>query len=98
MATSLTTSADAPYLDAVYKLQEYVGRPRRKRSAGKATWPGRKQVWRTLDARHRFARDVITVAGEARARCLGELGRLPAPQVQIAPALRRLAGEVDRAT
>jgi nicotinate phosphoribosyltransferase len=123
VGTSLTTSADAPYLDAVYKLQEYAGRPRRKRSTGKATWPGRKQVWRSTGPGGRFARDVVTLEGdaqpgaallapvmrggrrlarpalaEARARCRGELARLPAPQVQIAPALRRLADEVDRGT
>ena len=32
VGTSLVTSSDAPYLDAVYKLQEYAGKPRRKRS------------------------------------------------------------------
>ena len=36
----MNTSADAPYLDCAYKLQEYEGTPRRKRSEGKATWPG----------------------------------------------------------
>ncbi len=46
VGTSLTTSSDAPTLDCVYKLQEYAGVPRRKRSADKQTWPGRKQVWR----------------------------------------------------
>jgi nicotinate phosphoribosyltransferase len=46
IGTSLVTSADAPSLDAVYKLQEYGGKPRRKRSVAKATWPGRKQVFR----------------------------------------------------
>ena len=46
IGTSLTTSSDAPALDCAYKLQEYAGLPRRKHSAGKATWPGRKQVWR----------------------------------------------------
>ncbi|THF62623.1 nicotinate phosphoribosyltransferase [Pseudothauera rhizosphaerae] len=46
VGTSLTTSADVPCIDAVYKLQAYDGRPRRKRSEGKATWPGAKQVWR----------------------------------------------------
>jgi nicotinic acid phosphoribosyltransferase len=34
---ALTTSADRPYLDAVYKLQECAGRPRRKRSRSCAT-------------------------------------------------------------
>jgi nicotinate phosphoribosyltransferase len=46
VGTSLTTSSDVPAIDCVYKLQDYAGTPRRKRSAGKATWPGRKQVWR----------------------------------------------------
>ena len=49
IGTSLTTSFDAPALDCAYKLQEYAGLPRRKRSTGKATWPGRKQVWRRYD-------------------------------------------------
>src|SRR5262249_60511780 len=49
IGTSLTTSSDAPAIDFVYKLQEYSSTPRRKRSHNKATWPGRKQVWRRLD-------------------------------------------------
>src|SRR5690606_33627014 len=47
IGTSLTTSFDVPALDCAYKLQEYAGIGRRKRSAGKATWPGRKQIWRS---------------------------------------------------
>lgn len=46
IGTRLDVSADAPYLDCAYKLQEYAGKPRRKRSSGKATLPGRKQVFR----------------------------------------------------
>jgi nicotinate phosphoribosyltransferase len=46
VGTRLDASTDAPTLDMVYKLQEYAGKPRRKRSEGKATWPGRKQVYR----------------------------------------------------
>ena len=63
VGSSLVTSADAPVLDAVYKLQEYSGKPRRKRSTGKATWPGRKQVFRQL-ADGRFDHDVIAVEGD----------------------------------
>ena len=59
VGTKLDVSADAPYLDCVYKIQEYAGRPRRKRSAGKATWPGRKQVYRERDAAGRILRDTI---------------------------------------
>jgi len=59
MGTSLTTSFDAPALDCAYKLQEYAGIARRKRSLGKATWPGRKQVWRRFGADGRMAGDVV---------------------------------------
>ena len=41
LGTSLATSSDVPSLDCIYKLAEYAGVARRKRSAGKATWPGR---------------------------------------------------------
>ncbi|RMH62907.1 MAG: nicotinate phosphoribosyltransferase [Zetaproteobacteria bacterium] len=46
VGTRMSTSSDAPYLDCAYKLQSYAGVPRRKRSEGKATWPGSKQVYR----------------------------------------------------
>jgi nicotinate phosphoribosyltransferase len=59
VGTALTTSADAPSLDCVYKLQEYGGLARRKRSINKATWPGRKQVWRRFDAGGLMAGDRI---------------------------------------
>lgn len=46
IGTKMGTSADAPYLDSVYKLVEFDGRPVLKLSAEKATLPGRKQVFR----------------------------------------------------
>jgi nicotinate phosphoribosyltransferase len=134
VGTSLVTSSDAPYLDAVYKLQEYAGRARRKRSTGKATWPGRKQVYRHTDRASRIEHDVVTVEGDEqqgepllvpvmrngrrigapeglpaiRERAAAQLAQLPdrlralepaaSPyRVEIAPALRELAGRVDRA-
>ena len=57
----MDTSADAPYLDCAYKLQEYAGRPRRKRSEGKATWPGRKQVYRRYDEDGYIREDILTL-------------------------------------
>ena len=60
----MNTSADAPYLDCAYKLEEYDGRARRKRSLGKATWPGRKQVWRHCAADGIATGDTLTVAGD----------------------------------
>jgi len=64
VGSSLVTSSDAPVLDAVYKLQEYDGTARRKRSPGKATWPGRKQVYRRCDADGRVVRDLVTLETE----------------------------------
>ncbi len=63
IGTALTTSGDVPAADCVYKLQEYAGLPRRKRSEKKATWPGRKQVWRRYGADGRMAGDVLSLAG-----------------------------------
>jgi nicotinate phosphoribosyltransferase len=64
IGSCLATSADVPYLDCAYKIQEYAGRPSRKQSEGKATWPGRKQVYRVRDQRGRLQRDVITLEGD----------------------------------
>jgi nicotinate phosphoribosyltransferase len=131
VGTSLTTSGDAPSLDCAYKLEEYAGLPRRKRSEGKATWPGRKQVYRLRNGSGVMQGDVLTVEGdvqpgeplvrevmrggklsaalptleEARVHAAHELAALPASvrdlaepgsyRVQVAPALRRLAEQVD---
>ncbi|RPH65689.1 MAG: nicotinate phosphoribosyltransferase [Burkholderiales bacterium] len=65
IGTALDTSSDAPTLDAVYKLQSYAGIARRKRSEGKATWPGIKQVWRRYDGQGRLAGDRVGLADEA---------------------------------
>jgi len=97
----MNTSADAPYLDCAYKLQEYDGRPRRKRSEGKATWPGRKQVYRRFDRDARPTADVLALEGDPvdattllqpviRNGCL--IGPLPALQ-----AIRAHAHDAPRA-
>ncbi|HMW56420.1 MAG: nicotinate phosphoribosyltransferase [Candidatus Accumulibacter phosphatis] len=65
VGTRMNTSADQPYLDCAYKLQEYAGSPRRKRSEGKATWPGRKQVRRAYGADGRMIGDLLTVASDS---------------------------------
>ncbi|HUF01571.1 MAG TPA: nicotinate phosphoribosyltransferase [Gaiellaceae bacterium] len=62
VGSKMGVSADAPFLDMAYKLVELDGRPVLKLSTGKATLPGRKQVWRVRDggvARH----DVIGLDG-----------------------------------
>ena len=64
IGTSLDTSSDAPFLDCAYKLQEYAGTPRRKHSEGKATWPGRKQVYRQFAPDGTLDHDVVALEGD----------------------------------
>lgn len=80
VGTRMNTSADRPYLDCAYKLQEYAGVARRKRSEGKATWPGRKQVYRRYGSDGLMADDVLTTTtavqpGEALLVPVMEQGR-----------------------
>ncbi len=95
IGTSLTTSSDVPALDCVYKLQEYAGVARRKRSAKKITWPGRKQVWRSYDADGRMAGDILGLDGEAQSGApLVEPVMQDGRRLRAAPSLediRRLA-------
>jgi nicotinate phosphoribosyltransferase len=66
VGTALDVSMDAAALDMVYKLQMYGGRACRKRSVGKATWPGAKQVFREFGADGLCLRDhVVEEAEEA---------------------------------
>jgi nicotinate phosphoribosyltransferase len=65
IGTRLDVSADAPYLDCAYKLHEYAGQPRWKRSEGKRTWPGRKQVYRTFE-HGVMAGDVVTLEADVQ--------------------------------
>jgi len=66
IGTSLTTSFDVPALDCAYKLQEFNGLPRRKRSTGKATWPGRKQVWRRYGEDGVMDADTLSLEDDAQ--------------------------------
>jgi nicotinate phosphoribosyltransferase len=65
IGTHLTVSQDAPSLDMAYKLQDYAGVARLKRSPGKETWPGTKQVSRERDAAGLYCADHVSLAGEA---------------------------------
>jgi nicotinate phosphoribosyltransferase len=96
IGTSFTTSSDSPALDCAYKLQEYAGTPRRKRSTGKATWPGRKQVWRAFDAYGRMSGDTISVdddpqRGEPLLRPFMREGLRIAPPTSLAQSRERAA-------
>ncbi|MEU8523283.1 nicotinate phosphoribosyltransferase [Streptomyces sp. NBC_01216] len=59
VGTKVGTSADAPFLDAAYKMVEYDGRPVMKLSSAKVTAPAPKQVFRGPGLR-----DVIGLANE----------------------------------
>jgi nicotinate phosphoribosyltransferase len=61
IGTRVGVSADAPYLDSVYKIVSLAGRPLAKLSTAKATLPGPKQVWR----RPGWAGDVVGLREEA---------------------------------
>jgi nicotinate phosphoribosyltransferase len=101
VGTSLTTSSDAPALDCAYKLQEYAGRARRKRSTGKATWPGRKQVWRRFGADGRMQDDVLSLeadaqTGEALLQPAMRAGRRLAPSPGLANIRARAARNLEQ--
>ena len=78
---------DAPTLSTVYKLVEDEGGPKMKLSTGKATLPGRKQVFRVLD-NGKLGHDVVALAAILR----------QALQLQLPPAkcLADRAGGEDR--
>ncbi len=64
LGTHLSVSVDAPALDCAYKLQQYAGRPCRKLSQWKETWPGPRQVYRQLDASGYIGMDVLACEDE----------------------------------
>ncbi len=101
IGTRLDISTDVPSLDCVYKLQEYAGRARRKRSAGKATWPGRKQVYRYHDADGDMNHDVLTLMddaqpGEALLQQVMERGRCLAAPAPLSELRARTQTELAR--
>ena len=101
IGTSLTTSFDVPALDCAYKLQEYAGLPRRKRSTGKATWPGRKQVWRQYGSDGRMRRISSSTEqdhqpGEPLIQAVMKNGRRLQPQPTLAEIRARAARDLER--
>ncbi len=101
IGTRLDISEDAPSLDCVYKLQAYAGRPRRKRSTGKATWPGSKQVYRYEASGGFFSHDVLTTAddtrdGEPLVEAVMKGGRRTAPSPSLERIRERTAEQLAR--
>ncbi|OGT82425.1 MAG: nicotinate phosphoribosyltransferase [Gammaproteobacteria bacterium RIFCSPLOWO2_12_FULL_52_10] len=67
IGTKMLVSADAPYLDCAYKLQEYAGIPRYKHSEGKITLPGRHQVYRQTTTDGLLDHDLIGLMDQLHA-------------------------------
>ena len=96
VGTRVGVSADAPWLDTVYKLVEYAGRPTMKLSAGKQTRPGVKQVFRSPDTP-----DVLAMRAEPQPAGSEALliqvmrgGRRTAPVSSLATAASRLSADL----
>jgi nicotinate phosphoribosyltransferase len=101
VGTAMTTSSDAPSLDCAYKLQEYAGRPCRKRSEGKATWPGRKQVYRYYTPDGRLNHDVVTILndrqpGEPLLKPVMKEGCCLEPPPSLDEVRQRVAAQLER--
>ena len=105
VGTRMGVSADAPYLDSVYKLVEYAGRPVMKLSPAKVTAPASKQVQRRLEGPfddvvglHDEAipadREGLLVSVMEGGRRLATGDGIPAAQARLAADLRRLPPDV----
>jgi nicotinate phosphoribosyltransferase len=111
VGTRLATSFDEPALGGVYKLVElqvdHEVRGKVKTSAGKATFPGRKQVWRRSDAHGEYAGDVLARADEPAPAgaeplltCVMRAGQrvgTPPPLADVRARSRALVGRLPRA-
>ncbi len=64
VGTKFITSADHPYLDMAYKLVEYEGKPKYKTSPGKATFPYKRQIFRTYNENGKMDKDFVVIYGK----------------------------------
>jgi len=101
IGVNLDASIDAPSLDCAYKLQDYAGKPRRKLSEGKQTWPGRKQVWRSFDEQGRMRGDVLSLEddrqdGETLVKPVMRGGKRVAPASSLAQIRERAVRDLAR--
>ena len=99
VGTRMITSVDAPYFNCAYKLQEYAGRPRRKYSQGKQTWPGCKQVFRHYQADGSLHHDLLTLEGDRQdgeplLQPVMRSGRRLAPAEPLQTVRERVASQI----
>ena len=102
VGTRVGVSADAPYCDMVYKMVGYDGRPVMKLSAGKASLPGAKQVFRHIDDDGAMLGDVIGLDGEDApegqpllSTVMVDGGRIAPPQ-SVVDARQRVSDSLER--
>jgi nicotinate phosphoribosyltransferase len=101
IGVNLDASVDAPSLDCAYKLQEYAGKPRRKLSKGKVTWPGSKQAWRSYGTNDRMSGDIVsvendTLPGQPLVVPVMRVGKRIAPAPTLAQIREHTARELAR--
>jgi nicotinate phosphoribosyltransferase len=90
VGTGMVTGGDAPTLDAAYKLAEYNGVPRLKTSQGKVSLPGRKQVFRAVNASGGFYADLVGLNDEGTTTVAREFK--PVPNEVSALLTRQMVG------
>jgi nicotinate phosphoribosyltransferase len=64
VGTKMGTSSDAPWSDMAYKLVEYGHQAVLKKSPGKNSWPGAKQVFRQRNSQGQLEKDIIGLRDE----------------------------------
>jgi nicotinate phosphoribosyltransferase len=99
VGTKLAVMEDASHLDMAYKLVEYGGKGRLKLSPKKVLYPGRKQVFRQVDA-GQMVRDVIgrfdeELPGERLLQRVMKQGR-PTSNVNLEESRRRFRLKLQR--
>lgn len=102
VGTRMGTSADAPFLDMVYKMVRVGDRNVRKASEGKMTLAGEKQVFRKAGANRRFTGDIIGLRddsaemGDPLLKPVMQKGRPVGPMPTLAEIRSRFAGNFER--
>ncbi|MFC1812735.1 nicotinate phosphoribosyltransferase [Thermodesulfobacteriota bacterium] len=64
VGTKVGVSADAPFVDIVYKMVRFKGSDKRKLSPGKVTLAGEKQVFRKSDRSGQYQEDIVGLRNE----------------------------------
>ena len=102
VGTKLGVSADAPYLDMVYKLVHFGDRDITKQSPGKAYLAGEKQVFRKIGENGMYTGDIIGAKNETIENAVPMLetiienGKITAPLPDLADIRRYCAESIAR--